>query len=126
MTRLMIPRLRDELTLAEPWTFALHDEYRNDDLRVALKHKTPYAHLRTFDDAKFQATLAAEKGPRDATLPAGTVLSVDRIFIRNGARDYDSVTFRFRKHPDMPKLKARFWVKLDDANKIVFNEHQPS
>ena len=53
------------------------------------------------------------------------MLSVDRIFIRNGMPDYDSVTFRIRSHPEQKKLKGRFWVKLDDANKIVYGQPVP-
>lgn len=48
----------------------------------------------------------------DYTIPNESILTVDRIFIRKGSRDFDSVTFRWNKN--------RFWVKLDDANKIEF------
>lgn len=46
------------------------------------------------------------------TIPKDSILSVDRIYIRKGSRSFDSVTFRWNKN--------RFWVKLDDANKIEF------
>jgi cytochrome c1 len=65
------------------------------------------------------------------TLPAGTILQVDRIYIRKGASNYSSVTFYCKSLPSVsindrfnPKKKpnkaVRFWVKLDDCNKIEF------
>ena len=64
----------------------------------------------------------------DAMLPSGTVLIVDRIYIRKGSEDYNSVTFRIEDCPDkrlapkkakgFMKGQARFWVKLADANRI--------
>jgi hypothetical protein len=60
------------------------------------------------------------------TLPEGTILTPDRYYIRQGANGFDSVTFRLQK-PDGKQPKGapkpptgRFWVKLDDANRIEF------
>ena len=53
-------------------------------------------------------------------LPRGTRLKVARIYVRHGAGDFDSITFTINKHPTDKKLKARFWCKLNDANKIEF------
>ncbi len=54
------------------------------------------------------------------TLPRSTELTVDRIYIRGRARDYDSLTWRITACPANKKLKgARFWTKLKDANRIV-------
>ena len=49
-----------------------------------------------------------------ATLPKGTVLTVDRIYIRKGLPSYDSITF-WAKLPDAKK-KVRFWAKIIDIN----------
>jgi hypothetical protein len=69
------------------------------------------------------------------TLPASTVLAVDRIYIRKGASDYSSITFYAKElgEVNMPgnrwswgnqkatKRKAqRFWAKLADCNTIEF------
>ena len=53
------------------------------------------------------------------TLPKGVILVVDRIYIRKGANDYSSVTFK------APELKKRFWVKLEDANNLNFSVDNP-
>ena len=60
------------------------------------------------------------------TLEAGSVLRIERIYIRQGAGDFDSVTFRLIDGPNkslLPKkaggtagVKCRFWVKLADLN----------
>jgi hypothetical protein len=56
------------------------------------------------------------------TLPKGTVLEVDRVYIRNFNRaaleeqdNFDSITFKV-----VGAKKQRFWVKLKDANHIQF------
>jgi hypothetical protein len=56
----------------------------------------------------------------DVTLPKDTILKVDRIYIRQGSEDFDSVTFRISDCPNKDLIKKRFWVKLDDANKLEF------
>jgi hypothetical protein len=71
----------------------------------------------------------------DVTLPAGTVLSIDRIYIRKGASDFSSITFYAKglgeiqkqpstwdRNPKPKKKKAlRFWAKLEDCNRINFD-----
>lgn len=69
------------------------------------------------------------------TIPAGTTLAVDRIYIRKGASDYSSITFYAKQlgevtipgsrwswgNPKAKKVKAqRFWAKLTDCNTIEF------
>jgi hypothetical protein len=75
----------------------------------------------------------------EVELPAGTVLQVDRIYIRKGASDYSSITFFTKNLPETvienrgwagthSKLKKslRFWVKLPDCNKINFEISEKS
>jgi hypothetical protein len=69
------------------------------------------------------------------TLPVGTVLAVDRLYIRKGASDYSSITFYAKELGEViipgsrwswgnqkaTKRKAqRFWAKLADCNTIEF------
>ena len=67
-------------------------------------------------------------------LPKGTVLKIDRIYIRKGKKDYSSLTFNivdtthsFLVDSKGKKVKGsmRFWATLDDVNKIVC-EHIPA
>lgn len=65
------------------------------------------------------------------TLPKGTELIVDRIYIRKGASDFSSITFRTNSlgsvvrtqgwtKTKVNKKSLRFWVKLQECNTIVF------
>jgi len=52
-------------------------------------------------------------------LPIQTILKVDRIYIRKGLPDFNSITFWLEESPLLKiKKKKRFWTKLADANKI--------
>jgi hypothetical protein len=68
------------------------------------------------------------------TLPAGTILKVDRIYIRKGQGDYSSITFFAEglgetivpasgqvsaRQYDAKKKKLRFWAKLSDVNTMT-------
>jgi hypothetical protein len=72
-----------------------------------------------------------ESGHIIMTLPVNTILKLDRIYIRQGSEEYDSITFLVEDCP-YPELrgkkakgfltgKLRFWAKLDDVNTIDCN-----
>lgn len=50
------------------------------------------------------------------TIPKGYTLIVDRIYIRKGAKDYSSLTFRCNGYGK----SSRFWAKLNECNTIEF------
>lgn len=62
----------------------------------------------------------------DFTLDAGTMLSIDRVYIRRGLSDFSSLTFNIidttTKHlADKKKFaggRRRFWAKLEDVNRM--------
>ena len=71
---------------------------------------------------EFQET-APKKSECDYTLPAGTILKIDRIYIRKGKSEFDSITFVIKKHPDDKRgalIRGRFWAKLPEVNGIHF------
>jgi hypothetical protein len=78
--KLNIPTIGTTLTLMEDWTFTLLPEYRNETLYEMSG--IPYK--------------SSHNGgtPTLVWLPKGTTLVVDRIYIRKGNADYDSLTFR--------------------------------
>lgn len=123
--RLYVPAIGDRLELVEPWTFKLHNERRNTTLFAALglKYTDSYdwiGHGRYGDK------------PVDVTLPAGAVLRVDRIYIRQGLDEFSSLSFFVEgtsatvkklwtdDNSGKHKRAVRFWAKLDDCNRIVF------
>lgn len=106
-TKMYVPTIGSILELTRDWTFKLHYEWRNDKLTTKLFGKE-------YNWKKDKQT------PEDVTFPKGTRLKVARIYVRQGAEDFDSITFTINQHPTDKKLKARFWCKLNDANKIEF------
>src|ERR1700722_13237118 len=50
------------------------------------------------------------------TFPKNTILIVDRIYIRAGAEEFSSLTFK------IPSIKrGRFWAKLEDIHNMEFD-----
>jgi hypothetical protein len=107
--KLVIPRLKaDQLALTKSWTFNLHHEERNASLG---------AHLKVEQRFRYPTDgLATE-----VTLPKGTVMTVDRYYIRQGNEQFDSITFMVHViDGKVLKKKLRFWVKLDEALTLDF------
>jgi hypothetical protein len=73
------------------------------------------------------------KGGRDlkrveATLPAGTIIECDRVYIRTHGKsgvhaedDYDSITWKVIKPNGKTERHGRFWVKLSNCNGLEFD-----
>lgn len=133
---LFIPPLGTEITLAEPWTFGLFREHRNETLIDMLGVTYPDQSGISYWDRQQQSV--------EVTLPVGAKLKVDRFYIKKGQGDYDSVTFflkgsarpgytnTYRDYDGrertykVPKKPVRFWAKLADVNKIVMEDsHAP-
>jgi hypothetical protein len=126
-TRLCIPTIGTTMTLLADWTFPLHQEQRNR--KFAIDHFDAdwgrYPHMwRWVDDPTQRGGRRMDLNPPVmVTLPKGSVLKVERIYVRSKAKDFrafDSVTFRVNVHlkgkAAKGKIKGRFWVKLSDAN----------
>lgn len=130
--RLFVPNCKTELILTEDWTFRLYFERRCDKLIEALDIKRRYIDPNAYGGGGW--AWRYEEGTRAGyqrgvlrhemvTLPKGTVLRVNRVYIRQGTTDtYDSLTFNIKtcplKQPANPKkpVKGRFWAKLADVN----------
>ena len=120
--KLYIPEIGTEIELTKGWTFPLHFERRNESLGKHFGIKAPdYTNCNGYvhKDHWFAADQSVP-----VTLPKGTILKVDRIYIRKtswggDAKKFSSVSF-FATLPDAPKKgrKPRFWAKLRDVNNI--------
>jgi hypothetical protein len=109
--KLFIPAIGTKIKLTADWTFMVHPEYRNR----AVYEMVHGSHIPEFlwgGNTKY--------APKPFTLPAGVIVTIDRIYIKKPSPDYNSVTFRIHKKDiNPPEFRGlRFWVKLDDANKI--------
>lgn len=112
-----------------------HDQ-RNAAWREAEEACPEYVKYWEDNDDHRKAAAEILKKSLEITLPAGTVLAVDRIYIRKGASDYSSITFYAKELGEVtiqgrrwygnskPKKKKslRFWAKLEDCNNIVFEK----
>lgn len=117
--RWLIPEIGTEVRLCEGWTFRLFGESRNRDLTKALNVQ---AQLR-----RDRGSWSAPPKDMDCMVAAGAVMAVSRVYIRQGVKDYSSITFHLRKGAVVTadgqtitmKKGARFWAKLSDVNRIV-------
>ena len=119
-----IPELKDEIKLTSDWSFDLYAEYRNETLGKALdliaeKTNRLFDNWKVFEEhpelERWKPTIAAK-----VIIPKDTILIVDRIYIRNGAKEYSSITFRIKDCPNKKVNKKRFWAKLHDTRSIEF------
>ena len=121
-----IPELGTVFELARPWTFDLYHESRNSDLwGFTIGHKDDCEGWggRCGKDLGF-GDMDEDEDCAPVTLPTGSKMAVDRVYIRNGSKEFSSVTLRLLSSPDIrlvPKGKksTRFWVKLKDFNTIT-------
>lgn len=119
MGKLFIPALGTEIVLAKDWKFELYNEHRNSDLALILGIQW-----------KYQQYSMRRTESATVVIPAGTVMKIDRIYIRAGQSDFNSVTFRVlaanAKKIDWGRPVRdggfRFWASLDDVNQIEFND----
>ena len=104
--KLYVPEIGDKLKLTSDWWFKLHYEYRNASL------------INRYLPDKFAHSIREREV--DFPLLAGSVLEVDRIYIRKGNSEYSSITFKLISTPSETVKGVRFWAKLKDCNNIEF------
>lgn len=144
--KLYIPRLGDTLVLKKDWTFSVLNEYRNVSLLAYMDIRSPSGSTYV-DEKRDLYRFYREHYPNthrwSCTLGRGVKLRVDRIYIRKGAREFDSVSFLLHnasvagydvevtnwaidgktRRPTIstyrePKRQVRFFAPLDDVNQM--------
>jgi antitoxin component YwqK of YwqJK toxin-antitoxin module len=110
--RFFIPTIKQKITLAEDWTFDVYGEYRNKSL---------YKDILGLDNIGL-SYYASDKIVSKYTFEKGQTLIVDRIYIKNGLQQFDSITFRTFVIFNGKKKTIRFWAKLSDVNKMEIEE----
>ncbi len=127
--KLYIPTVGDSIVLTADWHFDLYNESRNESL------------MKFTNDSRSLSWRWVGTGGITAVpcvIPAGSTLKIDRIYIRKGQGDFDSITFMWVGNSlpgkvvheknyrgeditrRVSKKPIRFWVKLPCANKIEF------
>lgn len=120
ISQITIPTIGSDLILEEPWAFMLYHESRNIGFLENLGHD-PWKGTKIDTGEKNWNGDPIHDIVTEVALPKGTRLKVDRIYIKKGAGRFDSVTFTMKRgnYPGNKKLGGRFWVKLNDVNRIV-------
>lgn len=120
--KLFIPPLGTRIRLTADWTFEVNPA-TDYEFRLWADGS------RDEDHSTMEQWKAWKAKVIHATIPAGTVLSIERIYVRKGQGDYDSVTFRAFQSPDSTLASKRaggqrkgnnfrFFSTLTDANRI--------
>ncbi len=95
-----IPKVGDEIIISKNIEVSIQNEYRNEKL---LKLLNLHDFLNMF------------------ILKENTHLKIERVFVRAGdSSDFDSVTFKILKSDNSDLVGSRFWLNLDDVNRIEF------
>lgn len=126
--RMFIPPISMKFRLLADWTFPLVSEGRNATLWAALVGPIPQRDWRGWPESGRGYSM------HPVTIPAGTELTVSRIYIRQGGKEFDSVTFNLIKWGGPEDFKkggpsrwggtrkgTRFWAKLEYVNRIEFD-----
>ena len=119
---LYVPACGDRITLSASWTFTLYLERRNVGFAKERGLVEKGAGL-------WSGGFGKDLKRFEVTFPAGTMLEVDRVYIRTfnktfvkDENDFDSITWKVMNPKNKkPFPKQRFWSKLVDANQIEFD-----
>ena len=107
---LFVPSLGTRVKLTKDWKFTLYGEHRNETLIAALGNPVPVIFVSQYSHETPQSKVV--------TLPRGTVLRLDRIYVRRGKDDYDSLTWVVEELRGEKVKRTRFWATLEDCNKM--------
>lgn len=120
------------MRLTEDWNFTLHPGSRNLSLykQVSPENVEEGRYGNLTIKGSYRSESERDKKKVQASLPSGSILMIDRVYVRQGKSEYSSITFQLKKTSrddiDVEDAKGkkfvRFWVKLDDANKVRFEE----
>lgn len=95
-----IPKVGDEIIISKNLEVSIQNEYRNEKL---LKLLNLHDFLNMF------------------ILKENTHLRIERVFVRAGdSSDFDSVTFKILNSDNFDLIGSRFWLNLEDVNRIEF------
>lgn len=113
--KITIPRMGDMLVLQKDWSFPVMHEDRNKSIII---HQGQALIPVRYEYNQYYRPIY---GYTNHSLPAGTVMSVDRYYIRKGAGEFDSITFYVHTlNGQQLKKKLRFFVSLDAAAQAEF------
>jgi hypothetical protein len=114
--KLCLPTIGSRLILEESWSPIIENEYRNQKF---LLESTGIKYTTNYSSGRYQRVYSPSREVQ-VRIPRGTELVVNRIYIRKRANDFDSYTFVIpNDKPEGFGRQQRFWVKLEEVNKMV-------
>lgn len=125
-----IPSIGYKLKLSKNWTTDVPVESRNFSFTELMipGYESPVDLDTYYWDSKTDDIVYYPLTYNNITIPKNTILQVDRIFIRKGKKEFDSISFIVTNLPgkELGKkvfgIRARFWVKLDELKNLEFKE----
>lgn len=126
---IFIPDIGTQLKLTEAWIFQLYPEFRNSTIIGAMGDEIKNLKKVVYKTGVHRwNNLPYEEFFYEMFLPIGSILTVKRVYIRNGQSDYSSLTFTlnetthpfllYNKQKKKKKTCGYFWAKLSDVNQI--------
>ncbi len=132
--KMYIPEIGDYIHLGKDWSFNLFNEHRNLKLIRYFKREACALLVKNARDDYNHSRISVEEYNEiwkknawpdlstEVTLPAESILKIDRIYIRKGNTKYSSVSFYLVDYSGKKPKSYRFWAKLADVNNIEFNK----
>lgn len=122
--KLYIPACGDRIRLTKEWKFDLYLEHRNVSFAQA-KELVPKG-FNAWRDG-YVSSESNQLRKIQVTLPKGTVLECDRVYIRTFSKsaikvdkDFDSITWKVIN--EKGKAAGRFWTKLPSCYDIEYRQ----
>lgn len=117
----------------QQWSLKLYSERRNygaweyfggdqgsAEIMARRSYYDDFVHGHEGYSASYARGVTPERKQLPVTIEGGSVLTIDRIYLRKGAGEFDSITFILNgaKIPGKKGslARVRFWVRLDDVN----------
>lgn len=104
--KIFIPTVGTTFKLKKDWSFTLYHEYRNETL---LEINNIVRKEEKYSKKLYDWVLAETP----MVLPKDTELKVDRIYIRKGKNEFDSITFILKGAKTKPRTVKRKGVSID-------------
>lgn len=116
--RLMVPEIGTQLLLSQDWKFRLYQETRNSSV-ISL--------FNLFEGRIRSPFHEPTPEPEKVKILGGSILVVDRIYVRQQLKGYSSLSFflqpqgrlQYKNRIAIVSKRMRFWAKLEDVNQIT-------
>jgi hypothetical protein len=110
--KMYIPSIGDQIQLTQDWNFSLQNESRNStlwEIATGEEMKDEWHWVDINDSSKGRVG----KIVIPVIIPVGEILKIDRIYIRKGMDDFDSITFFWKGKATTSRTKEKVAQALE-------------